>query len=149
MRFENFLSLKGELGLLLAENLEILMEMPLAKNLAPWHIIKYKSNPNCAWQIWKSTFQNISDAHAPVRKRKIRINHSPWLTPELKKLMFERDNLKKTATNNKTSDNWLKYKLTRNKVNDSIKCADRNKFKLHTQRDHRSAYYRWSGFGST
>ena len=65
----------------------------------------------------------MSDAHAPVRKRKIRINHSPWLTPELKKLMFERDNLKKTATNDKTSDNWLKYKLTRNKVNYSFKYA--------------------------
>ena len=37
--------------------------------------------------------------------------------------MFERDNLKKIATSNKTSDNWLKYKLTRNKVNNSIKCA--------------------------
>ena len=91
----------------------------------------------------------ISDFHAPARKRKIRINRSLWLTPELKKLMFERDNLKKIATSNKTSDNWLKYKLTRNKVNDSIKCADRNKFKSHSQRDHQSAYSQWSGFGST
>ena len=37
--------------------------------------------------------------------------------------MFERDNLKKIATNDKTSDNWLKYKLTRNNVNDRFKCA--------------------------
>ena len=37
--------------------------------------------------------------------------------------MFERDNLKKTTTNDKTSDNWLKYKLTRNKVNESFKFA--------------------------
>ena len=37
--------------------------------------------------------------------------------------MFGRDNLKKTATNHKTSNNWLKYKLTRNKVNDSFKYA--------------------------
>ena len=46
-------------------------------SLAPWHIIQYESNPNCAWQIWKSTFQNISDTLAQVRKRKIRINHTP------------------------------------------------------------------------
>ena len=56
-------------------------------SLVPRHIIQNESNPNCAWQIWKSTFQNITDAHAPVRKRKIRINQSPSLTPELKKLM--------------------------------------------------------------
>ena len=37
--------------------------------------------------------------------------------------MFDWDNLRKIATNNKTSDNLLKYKLTRNKVKDSIKCA--------------------------
>ena len=92
-------------------------------SLAPWHIIQYKSNQNSAWEIWKSTFQKISDAHAAVHKRKIRINHSLWLTLEPKKLMFKMNNLKKTPTNNKTSDNQLKYRLTRNKVNDSIKCA--------------------------
>ena len=68
-------------------------------------------------------FLKICDFHAPKRSRKIRNNHAPWLTFELKKLMFQRDKLKRVANINKTEANWDSYKSARNNVNISIKKA--------------------------
>ena len=68
-------------------------------------------------------FLKICDFHAPKRSRKIRNNHAPRLTPELKKLMFQRDKLKRVANINKTEANWDSYKSARNNVNISIKKA--------------------------
>ena len=92
-------------------------------NLAPWHIIQNDENPNHAWEIWKEIFLKISNIHAPLRKRKIRNTFAPWLTPELKRQMFERDKLKKIATKFKTDENWTNYKRVRNRVNANIKSA--------------------------
>jgi hypothetical protein len=44
----------------------------------------------------------------------------------LKKLMFERDNLKKKATVSKTSRSWELYQKARNKTNNKIWEAKRN-----------------------
>ncbi|CAB3992510.1 Hypothetical predicted protein [Paramuricea clavata] len=93
-------------------------------SLAPWHIIEENENdPNLAWDAWKTIFLKISDIHAPKRSRKIRNRHSPWLTPELKKLMFERDRLKRIASKHDTEHNWSKYRSARNNVNRCIQDA--------------------------
>ena len=36
----------------------------------------------------------VSDTYAPVPKRKSTNNDDPWLTPELKRKLFERDKMK-------------------------------------------------------
>ena len=54
--------------------------------------------------------------HAPKKSIKVRNNHAPWLTRELK-LMFQRDKLKRVANINKTEANWNSYKSARNTVN--------------------------------
>ncbi|CAB4018391.1 Hypothetical predicted protein [Paramuricea clavata] len=93
-------------------------------SLAPWHIIEeYENDPNLAWDAWKTIFLQISDIYAPKRSRKIRNKHSPWLTPELKKLMFERDRLKRIASKHDTEHNWSKYRSARNNVNRCIQDA--------------------------
>ena len=77
-------------------------------NLAPLHLVNLESNPNSAWEIWSRLFLEICDFHAPKRKRKIRNNYAPWLTPELKRLMFERDKLEKAAIIDKSEVHWAK-----------------------------------------
>ena len=58
-------------------------------------------DPTEAWDHWKwTTFVNGANKHAPTKKRKIHQFYVPWLTPELKRLMFERDRTK----------NWLSSK---------------------------------------
>ena len=80
-------------------------------SLVPWHLVDYELNPNSAWEMWSNMFLKICDFHAPKRSRKIRNNHAPWLTPELKKLMFQRDKLKRVANINKTEANWAVINL--------------------------------------
>ena len=100
-------------------------------NLAPWQLVNLESNPNSAWEIWSRLFLEICDFHAPKRKRKIRNNYAPWLTPELKRLMFERDKLKKGAIINNSDDHWAEYKIARNSVNTNIRKAKTNYYKKY------------------
>ena len=49
---------------------------------------------NESWLLWKESFENVCNKHAPLRKVRVQIRFHPWITPELLNLMYERDNLK-------------------------------------------------------
>ena len=66
-------------------------------------------------------FLEICDFHAPKRTRKVRNNYTPWLTPEIKRLMFERDKLKRAAIIDHSDAHWTEYKIARNNVRSSAK----------------------------
>ena len=91
--------------------------------LAPWQSVENITDPNVAWNAWRNMFLNICDLHAPFRRKKVRNSNSPWLTPHLKKLMFERDKAKKLASRAGCSETWMHFKALRNKVNIAIKKA--------------------------
>ena len=46
-------------------------------------------------EVWKSLLMEIIDKHAPIRVKRVGKNNSPWVTDELRRLMFERDSLKR------------------------------------------------------
>ena len=54
------------------------------------------------------------DVHAPLKRRRISKKSTPWITPQVKQLMRERDQLKTRATKDNTL--WPRYKVLRNKV---------------------------------
>ena len=60
------------------------------------------------------TFSSVLDVHAPLKRRRISKKSTPWITPQVKQLTRERDQLKTRATNNSTL--WPQYKVLRNKV---------------------------------
>ena len=66
-----------------------------ASSLVPWQSVENITDPNVAWNAWRNMFLNICDSHAPYPRKKVGNSNSPWLTPDLKKLMFERDKAKK------------------------------------------------------
>ena len=43
----------------------------------PWHIIDNEDNIDDAVCIWNNLFMDIADSHAPVRKRRVVVCHSP------------------------------------------------------------------------
>ena len=51
-------------------------------------------NPNEVWLKWKSLFLEVCDKHAPLRTKHVRASKIPWITSELKNLMYRRDRLK-------------------------------------------------------
>ena len=75
--------------------------------LAPWQSVENTTAPNVAWNAWRNMFLNICDSHAPFRRKKVRSSNSPWLTPDLKKLMFERDKAKKLTSMAGSSETWM------------------------------------------
>ena len=62
--------------------------------LVPWDTIEQIDNPTGAWEVWKQSFLAVANLHAPVKKRRVRNSNAPWLTPEIKRLMWERDRIK-------------------------------------------------------
>ena len=88
-----------------------------------WEVIRAYNIPNHMWRVWKTTFNNVVEMHALLRTRRVRLSKSPWITPELKRHMHERDILKIKAIRSKDIYDWAAFKKARNSVNNEIKFA--------------------------
>ena len=93
-------------------------------------------------------FSGVADYHAPLKKRRVRGISFPWITPELKKLMFQRDKLKKIASKFPTDLNWTSYKHLRNKDNYEIKNAKTNYYNTFFKENSRNVKTTWRGINS-
>ena len=105
-------------------------------NQQPWaEVCHNAADPNKMWQIWKSLLMETIDKHAPIRIKRVGKKNSPWVTGELKRLLFERDSLKKRAVKSGDASLWHQYKQFRNRANNEIKRAKRlyftNNLELH------------------
>ena len=49
------------------------------------------------WDVWKNLFLECVEKHALLRTKRVRASNSPWITPQLKKRLHERDILKLKA----------------------------------------------------
>ena len=81
----------------------------------------HANDPNSMAATFQEIFESILHIHAPLRKKRIRPDPAPWITPEIRKLMKERDRAKKDAI--KSSDLWQAHKTLRNKVTKTIRDA--------------------------
>ena len=54
------------------------------------------------------------DVHAPIQKKYLRANNSPFMTKQLRKIIMLRSRCKNTYFKNKTVENWEKYRKLRN-----------------------------------
>ena len=68
-------------------------------------------------------FLSIVDKHAPLRRMRVRVRSSPWITSELKKRMHNRNILKIKAMKSKDPFDWMQFKKQRNLVNNEIRLA--------------------------
>ena len=78
-------------------------------------------DPIKAWETWKKLFMQIADKHGPIEKRRLRKISAPWLTAEIKNLMWERDHLKPKAVITKDESDWVNFKTKKNLVNYKIR----------------------------
>ena len=76
-----------------------------------------------------------SIVNAYIYALKHRKYSSPWVTGELRRLLFERDSLKKRAVKSGDASPWHQYKQFRNRANNEMKRAKRlyftNNLELH------------------
>jgi hypothetical protein len=77
------------------------------------------------WSLWKHTFLDISNKHAPFQSRRMKNRNNKWITPEIVKLMNRRDFLHKKAVKSddrsKSNQYWEEYRKSRNEINKIVK----------------------------
>ena len=85
----------------------------------PWDIPeqdKAFETPDEMWNSFKDHLLTVADKHAPVVTRRVRGKTLPWLTPEIKNLMQEREHFHKKAIKTNKEIHWSSYKRLRNAV---------------------------------
>ena len=87
----------------------------------------FSESPNLMVDKFHEIFDALLNTHAPIRRKKVRNQPAPWITPEIKRLMEERDRAKKNSIKNPKLLNSCKS--LRNKVTNSIRFSRR----LHYQ----------------
>ena len=100
---------------------------------ASWPVIKSGMEVNSAWNAWEDIFLNIVDKYAP-RRAKSHPSHeinrpAPWLNSQLKEEMYERDWLKKKASETQRPDVWKAYKTKKLTVNKKVKKTKKDYYK--------------------
>ena len=116
--------------------------------LVPWDIIEQIDNPIRAWEVWKQSFLAVANLHAPVKKRRVRNSKAPWLTPEIKRLMWERDKIKQIATVTGDQLKWAEYRRLKNRVNHSIKASKKNYYHSYFKDNVGKGKATWNGINT-
>ena len=76
---------------------------------------------NSAWDAWRNIFLNIVDNHVLRRVMRVRNKPAPWLNSQLKAEMYERDWLKKKASETQRLHDWKAYKTKKLLVDKKVK----------------------------
>ena len=100
-----------------------------------WEQIVLQSDTDSMWTLWKELFLEVLDKHAPIQHIRKKSSSIPWLTSEIKKLLFDKDKKKRRAMITKLNADWDDYKASRNKVNIALRQAkaDYYRNKIATQ----------------
>ena len=71
----------------------------------------------------------IAQKHAPLRQRRVKHEHKPWITNEIKQLIFPRDYLKRQSVRASSTDYHTAYKRCKNRVNKLVESTKKDYFK--------------------
>ena len=71
----------------------------------------------------QQTLVSALDKHAPLKTIIDHPQHTPWVTPALRHQLKHRNHLRYVAMTTKKSEDWIAYRLERNKINKSLKSA--------------------------
>ena len=63
-------------------------------------------NSHVDYNRFQSSFCEVLNHHAPLKKKNIRANNSPFMTKPLRKMIMNRSRSKNAYLKNKTVDNW-------------------------------------------
>ena len=69
---------------------------------------------NNSYNNFQSILSSILDIHAPLKKKYLRANNSPFMTKQMRKMIMNRSRCKNTYFKNKTVENWENYRKLRN-----------------------------------
>ena len=73
-----------------------------------------KCTTSFEYSDFRSIFNWILQNHAPIKKRILRFNNSPFMTKTLRKPIMHRSKFKNIYNKKRTDDNWINYKKQMN-----------------------------------
>ena len=93
----------------------------------PFDEIKYiSSDANEMWNLWKRSFQDILNKHAPITNIQIKGSKIPYVTSELKAMIRQRDYLRDKADKTGSKVRRQAYGQVRAKVNHRLYILRKN-----------------------
>ena len=72
------------------------------------------NDPNERYSVLSDTFSKIVNRHAPIKKKILRGNHSPFIIKEMRKAIYTRSRLRNKFCKSPSEENERKYKRQRN-----------------------------------
>ena len=113
----------------------------------PWNVaFNNPENVNDCVYVWNKLFTDVMNEHAPIRMRRTSRPSMPWMTPEIAKLISDRDFYLKKAKRDKSSNHWMKYKNLRNDVHRHIEKAKSNYYTNILQECREDSAKLWKAF---
>ena len=79
-----------------------------------------ESNMETAIKIWNDLFTSVANQHAPIKRTHVKGFQAPWIAPDLKQAMRDRDFHHSKAIKTKSSYHWKMYKKLRLYVNKQV-----------------------------
>ena len=65
---------------------------------------------NLSYSQFEKAFVTVLDNHVRLKKKRLRLNHSPFMAKALRKVLKTRSRLKNIYNKKRSYDNWDKYK---------------------------------------
>ena len=91
-----------------------------------WDPVYNASTVNQCVDAFNNILETAFDNHAPTINKKIKGRLCPWLNPNLKAKMNDRDKLMRKAKKSSKDEDWLAYKQSRNRCNNLLRNAKAN-----------------------
>lgn len=80
----------------------------------PWMDIIFENNIDEKISLFNDLILSLFDDHAPIRTVRVTKPKAPWLTPNLKLIMKERDKALQKFKQTRSDTDWIQYKNLRN-----------------------------------
>uniref|UniRef100_A0A3P9K1B3 Reverse transcriptase domain-containing protein n=1 Tax=Oryzias latipes TaxID=8090 RepID=A0A3P9K1B3_ORYLA len=88
-----------------------------------WKNIDLLPDVELAWTFFETSFMQIVNKHAPLRRHRVKGRENPWFSPELADTMHERNMAWACARKTGASNDWSVFRQLRNKCSSLIKKA--------------------------
>ena len=92
-------------------------------NSKDWNYFYSLKDVNAAWKVLSDYLTETINTHAPKTTRRIKGKPCPWITPDIKALMSERDKMLRKSRKTKNELDISSYKNLRNRVNIMVRNA--------------------------
>ena len=86
----------------------------------------YTNDPSGMANTFQEIFSSVLNAHAPIKKQRVKTEFAPWLTPNIRKAMETRDSLKRIDT--RIPEMWSSNAKQRNRVTKLIRNAIQDQY---------------------